>query len=88
MGWTSLIPIIGFPVLRSIGGWIENSLKDGIVDKFELAKLGETIVRVGIIAVGTYYGINGFGFDISIIGAGAGAVVLDFILSAMKKKKK
>lgn len=87
MEWTSLVPIVGFPILRSVGGWLENSLKDGVITHFEWAKLGETIVRVGIIAAGTYYGLNGLGFDVSSIGAGAGAVVLDFILAAISKKK-
>ena len=87
MSWTSLFPIIGFPILRSVGGWLENSLKDGIIDPFEWAKLGETIVRVGVIAAATYYGLNGFGIDVSAVGAGAGAMVLDFILAAFKKKK-
>jgi len=86
MSWTNLIPIIGFPVLRSVGGWIENSLKDKVIDKFEWARLGETIVRVGIVAAGTYYGLGGLGVDISAVAAGAGAVVLDFILAAIKKK--
>ena len=86
MGLTDLIPIIGFPIIRSVGGWLENSLKDGIIDSFEWARLGETIVRVGIIAAGTYYGLNGFGVDISAVGAGAGAIVLDFILAAIKRK--
>jgi len=82
-----IVSIVGVGILRSVGGWLENSLADGHIDSFEWAKLGETIVRVGIIAAGTYYGLNGLGIDINSIGAGAGAVVLDFILSALKKKK-
>jgi len=31
--------------------------------------------------------LNGLGFDVSSIGAGAGAVVLDFILAAISKKQ-
>lgn len=84
---SEFVSIIGVGILRSVGGWLENSLADGIITSFEWAKLGETVVRVGIIATGTYYGLNSFGLDISVLGASAGAVVLDFILAAVKKKK-
>lgn len=88
MDFTTLIPIVGAPIVRSVGGWITNSFADGKIDAFEWAKLGETIVRVGIIGLATFFGLNGLGIDISAIGASAGAVVLDFILSAIQKKKK
>lgn len=87
MSWTNILPILGIPIVRGIAGWAENAFKDGKVTKFEWAKLGETIVRVGVIAAGTFYGLNTMGFDISAVGASAGAVVLDFILMAIKKKK-
>jgi len=88
MVFTNVLAIIGFPVLRSVGGWLENALKDGKVTTFEWTQLGETILRVGLIGVGTYFGLNNLGVDISVVGAGASSVVLDFILSAIKKKKK
>jgi len=88
MSLVEWLPILGVPLLRSVGGWLENSLKDGVVDAFEWAKLGETIVRVGVIAAGAYFGLNEFGVDVSVLGASAGALVLDFILAAIKKKKK
>ncbi len=87
MSWTTFMPIIGIPALRSVVGWLENSLKDGKIDKFEWAQLGATVVRVGVIGAGTYFGLNGAGIDISGIGAAASALVLDFILNAIKKKK-
>ncbi len=79
---------IGFPILRSVGGWLENSLKDGKIDSFEWAKLGETFVRVGVIAVTAYYGFTLAGVNMSIIATSAGAVVFDFLVTALKKKKK
>lgn len=82
-----IITVVGAGILRSVGGWIENSMKDGIIDSFEWAKLGETIVRVGIIAAGAYYGLNSVGIDVSILGASAGTIVLDFIIAALRKKK-
>lgn len=86
MDLISLFPALGFPILRSVGGWLENSLKDGKIDKFEWAKLGETIVRIGIITVCGYYGLTLVGVEIPVVAASAGAVVLDFILKALKKK--
>lgn len=88
MDLSTLIPIVGAPLIRSVTGWLENSLGDGKIDAFEWAKLGETVLRVGIIGLGTFFGLNGLGVDISAIGASASAVVLDFILSAIQKKKK
>jgi len=88
MTFTTFIPIVLVPVARSIGGWISSSLEDGKIQGFEIAKLGETIVRVGLIGAGTYFGLNGLGLDISVIGASAGALVLDFILKTIEKSKK
>lgn len=87
MNFQDFIPLVGFPILRSVAGWAENALKDGKVTKFEFKQLGETIVRVGFIAVAGYFGLQEMGVDVTAIGAGAGSVVIDLILSAMKKKK-
>lgn len=87
MNLTNLFPIVGIPVIRGVAGWAENALKDGKVTKFEWAKLGETMIRVGVITAATYFGLSELGVDVSALGAGAGAVVLDFIIMAIKKKK-
>jgi len=87
MVWQEALTLIGFPVLRSVAGWAENALKDNVITNFEWQQLGSTVLRVGLIGVGTYFGLNEMGIDISAIGAGASSVVLDFILSAIKKKK-
>jgi len=88
MVWQEVLAIIGFPVLRSVAGWAENALKDNKITSFEWKQLGSTVMRVGFIGVATYFGLNNAGLDVSALGAGASAVVLDFILSAIKKKKK
>jgi len=86
MDLTTLIPIVGLPIVRSVAGWLENSLKDGVINTFEWAQLGETIVRVGIIGGAAFFGLNGLGIDVSALGASAGAIVFDFILKAIKTK--
>lgn len=87
MIWQETLTLIGFPVLRSVAGWAENALKDNKVTNFEWQQLGSTVLRVGLIGVGTYFGLNEMGIDVSAIGAGASSIVLDFILSAIKKKE-
>ena len=77
--------IVGVPILRSIAGWAENSLSDGNINEFEWKRLGETVIRVGLIAAATYYGLGKF-FDVNIIGAGASAFLIDKLLLALKKK--
>ena len=86
MDLINLIPIVGMPIVRSVAGWLENSLKDGVINTFEWAQLGETIVRVGIIGGAAFFGLNGLGIDVSALGASAGAIVFDFILKAIKNK--
>lgn len=83
-----IITLIGVPIARSVAGWIENSLEDGKIDAFEWAQLGGTIVRIGMIGAGTYFGLNGLGLDVSAIGAAASAVVIDFILKAINPTDK
>jgi hypothetical protein len=85
--WKEILTLIGIPVVRSFAGWAENAFKDGTISAIEWKQLGETVLRVGMIGLGTYFGLNGMGIDVSAFGAGAAAVVMDFIISAIKKKK-
>jgi len=82
-----LWPIIGLPIARSIAGWAENALEDNSISVPEWQLLGATVMRVGMIGLATFFGLNGLGFDVSALGAGASAVIMDFIIGAIKKKK-
>ena len=86
MVWKEILTLVGIPATRGFVGWAENALKDGEISPLEWTQLGETVLRVGVIAVATYFGLNGMGIDINALGA-ASAVLLDFILMAIKKKK-
>ncbi len=84
---------LGASLLRSWGGWLENAISkksDGgeNVTKFELAKLGETTARVTILTVCAYLPLNAIGLDGAGLAAAGSAIVLDFILNAIKKQKK
>jgi len=82
-----LWPIVGIPLVRAVAGWLENAFDDGEISKIEWGQLGATVLRVGIMGLATFFGLGGLGFDVSAVSAGASAVVMDFILGAMKKAK-
>lgn len=88
MDWGNLGILVGVPAARGIAGWLENALADKQITKFEWAKLGETVVRIGVIGLAMYFGLNKLGLNVDVLGASAGAVVLDFILAKFKIKKK
>lgn len=85
--WKEILTLVGIPIVRSFAGWAENAFKDGVITPVEWKKLGETVLRVGIVGFATYFGLNEAGVDISAFGAGASAVVMDFLFMALKKKK-
>ncbi len=75
----AVIAAVSAGLLRSVAGWLENSLKDGKIDGYELKQLGGTVVKyfasVSILALG-----------LPIDQAVAGAFVLDVGTSALKPK--
>ena len=84
---------LGASLLRSWGGWWENSFdakSDGgkKITDWEWAKLGATTVRVTILTVCTYLPLNALGIEGAGLAAAGSALVLDFILKAIKKQKK
>lgn len=83
---------IGSSILRSWGGWLENVCDEKSegrekITKFEWAQLGATTARVTIMSLGIYLPLNALGFDSAALAAAGSAVVLDFILKALKTKK-
>ena len=69
--------VILIPVARSVAGWAQNSLKDGMIDEFEKAQLFETVLRVGMVSIMTYLGLTGIGVDVDVLSAAAIAYVID-----------
>jgi hypothetical protein len=79
---TTALTGVGAALGRNLLGWVENAAKDGKIDNYEWSQLAATVVRVTTITVG----INlGFGLD-GLASAGS-AIVADFVLAALKKKK-
>lgn len=77
---------VGIPVLRSIGGWITNALEDGKIEQFEVMELAKTVLKTGIYGTMVFFGAEGFGIDIEPVAAAATGVILDIVISAIKKK--
>lgn len=80
--------LVGIPILRSISGWAIKALEDSKVETFEWRLLCSTVLRVGLIGLVAYLGLNAMGIDIGALGTATGAFVFDLILNAIKKNKK
>jgi len=85
-----LIAVIS-AVVRSVAGWAKNALADKKITRFELRKLSETVIRVGLIAGCGYFIATGL-LDIDpglveTIGIGAAAILTDKLFSVIKENK-
>jgi len=77
--------IIAIPIaalLRSIAGWLENSLEDNKIEPYEWGKLGATLLRVSAIGLALFYG-----FDLDGMESAGVAIIGDFLLNGVKKTK-
>lgn len=86
MDWTIFQPLLVVLAAlgRSILGWAKVSFKDGYLQDFEIKKLGETVVRVGLLgAVIAYLPW----IDVSWIEVSAVALGGDLLLNAVKKRR-
>jgi len=80
MTWQILLMSIGTAVLRNIGGWINESLKDNEIQDYEYAKLAQTIVQTIIVSLGLHYGIG-----LDALSSSFGAILYDIVLKNIKK---
>ncbi len=69
--------IIGIPIVRSAAGWLQHSLKDGKIEKFEVKELLKTVVSMGVTGAVLYFGLSSLGIDGAAFGATAGAWIVD-----------
>ncbi len=76
----AVIAAVTAGLLRNVAGWLENSLKDGKIDDFEVKQLCGTVIKyfasVSILMLG-----------LPLEQAVTGAFVLDVGASALKSKK-
>jgi len=79
-----VIVAIGTPIFRSAAGWLQASLEDNAISRYEWKLLVETITRVGVLQVAMYFGLQAFGFDSSILAASAAAFLADKLFGSIK----
>jgi len=75
----AVIAALAAGLLRSVAGWLENSLKDGKIDAFEVKQLGGTMVKY-------FASVSLLMLGLPVEQAVAGAFVLDAGTSALKAK--
>ncbi len=79
-----IMPVFIAPLVRATFGWAENAFKDKKITNFELAQLGGTYMRVGLLTATAYFGLEAFGINGEVIAA-ASAITIDFFLTKINK---
>lgn len=77
-----MIPIVA--ILRAIFGWLENALKDGVIELPEWKQLGATVIRMGVPMVALIFGLD---VDETVAASivTLGDIVITKLYSALKK---
>lgn len=86
MDWTPLWLALGAGFGRGIAGWAKNAFADGKVEFPEWKQLGTTVVRVGVLTVGSYFVIdwmNPENAELAAVGAG---MLLDVAIRAWQSQ--
>ncbi len=78
---------ISIPVIRSVAGWLQKSLEDGKIQRYEVRKLVETIIRVGTLQLFAYLGFSLAGVDNAVIASGVAAFFADKFFGSLKENK-
>ena len=87
---SAIIPaltLIGVPVLRSGAGWAIKALEDNRISKYEWKLLASTTIRVSLISVSAYIGLNCAGIDVPAISAALAAIIADKLFKSLKENK-
>jgi hypothetical protein len=86
MVWDTILFSLGFPIVRSVLGWLENALADGKIEKFEVKQLGETILRIATPVILVGMGVTFIGADQAItIATAAVSTLIDFLWNKFHK---
>jgi len=78
----TVLTTVGAGLVRNIAGWLENAMQDGEITSYEWGQLGATVFRVTLLGIGA-----AFGLGLDPLAASGSAIVADYIISAIKKKK-
>jgi len=75
------------PLLRNITGWLENSLEDGKIQKYEVKELGKTLVKLGAPVLFAYLGVQFADMDpVIVIMTSFVVVLVDWAYSKFGKE--
>ena len=93
--WKTLSISLGAGLIRNLFGWAENALEDlkpgmkisEAISPYEWGQLGATVTRVVIMTLAIYFPLQSLGIGAAELSAAGSALVLDFLLKAIKKKK-
>ena len=82
--WTP-VTIIGVPILRNAFGYLSVALKDGVLDRYEVKELLNTVFSMGLTGAVAYVGIFGpifssLGIDGAALCAAAVAWIVDRLI--------
>lgn len=81
------LTLLGVSCLRSVAGWAVKALEDNKISRYEWRLLASTVIRISLISVSTYIGLNCAGFDIPAISAALGAIIADKLFKSLKEQK-
>ena len=79
--------IVGLPIIRSLGGWATVALKDRRVTKLEWRKLAGTMIKVGLMGLVGYFGLESAGVDNAAIISSVSSFFLDKLFGSLKEVK-
>ena len=73
-----VLTTVGIAVARNLFGWLENSLQDQKISKYEWLQLGETTFRIVALSIAVAYG-----FNLDILSASSISAVGDYFAKKM-----
>lgn len=79
--------LILIPIIRSVFGWAIKALEDNRISRYEWKLLASTVIRVSLISVSAYIGLNCAGIDVPAISAALGAIIADKLFKSLKEQK-
>ena len=79
MDYTWLTPFVA-GLIRNISGWVQTSLEDGKITKYELGLLGKTLLEILVLTCVIYFALGS-----DVLQSSALAVLASYGISAAKK---
>lgn len=58
LDWKAIVITLAFALGRNLCGWGHKALEDGKIERWELAQLGKTTLKIAVITAGASFGFN------------------------------